>query len=89
MDGHDWTEVVGAFGLFALVTTVLTTVIWQFAATRRAKVQVVRELEYRKLAESATAAQQATDERLTEISERLAEMQGRMDSLERILQTVE
>ncbi|ADI11406.1 MULTISPECIES: hypothetical protein [Streptomyces] len=89
MDGHDWTEVVGAFGLFALVTTVLTTVIWQFAATRRAKVQVVRELEYRKLAESATAAQQATDERLKEISERLAEMQGRMDSLERILQTVE
>ncbi|KAK1178181.1 hypothetical protein B7755_008535 [Streptomyces sp. NBS 14/10] len=89
MDGHDWTEVVGAFGLFALVTTVLTTVIWQFAATRRAKVQVVRELEYRKLAESATAAQQATDERLKEISERLAEMQGRMDSLERILETVE
>ncbi|MFD8380238.1 hypothetical protein ACFV2X_17095 [Streptomyces sp. NPDC059679] len=89
MDGHDWTEVVGAFGLFALVTTVLTTVIWQFAATRRAKVQVVRELEYRKLAESATAAQQATDERLKEISGRLAEMQGRMDSLERILQTVE
>ena len=44
MDGHDWTEVVGAFGLFALVTTVLTTLIWQFAATRRAKVQVVREL---------------------------------------------
>ncbi|MDT0544648.1 MULTISPECIES: hypothetical protein [Streptomyces] len=89
MDGHDWTEVVGAFGLFALVTTVLTTVIWQFAATRRAKAQVVRELEYRKLAESATAVQQGTEERLKEISERLAEMQSRMDSLERILQTVE
>ncbi|MER7794162.1 hypothetical protein [Streptomyces sp. NPDC097640] len=89
MDGHDWTEVVGAFGLFALVTTVLTTVIWQFAATRRAKAQVVRELEYRKLAESATAVQQGTEERLKEISERLAEMQNRMDSLERILQTVE
>ncbi|MEU5103494.1 hypothetical protein AB0H07_14530 [Streptomyces sp. NPDC021354] len=89
MDGHDWTEVVGAFGLFALVTTVLTTVIWQFAATRRAKAQVVRELEYRKLAESATAVQQGTEERLKEISERLTEMQVRMDSLERILQTVE
>lgn len=89
MDGHDWTEVVGAFGLFALVTTVLTTVIWQFAATRRAKAQVVRELEYRKLAESATAVQQGTEERLKEISERLADMQSRMDSLERILQTVE
>ncbi|MEU0807288.1 hypothetical protein [Streptomyces sp. NPDC005970] len=89
MDGHDWTEVVGAFGLFALVTTVLTTVIWQFAATRRAKAQVVRELEYRKLAESATAVQQGTEERLKEISERLTEMQSRMDSLERILQTVE
>ncbi|MGY0063089.1 hypothetical protein ACWY4P_42225 [Streptomyces sp. LZ34] len=89
MDGHDWTEVVGAFGLFALVTTVLTTVIWQFAATRRAKVQVVRELEYRKLAENAAAQQQSTEERLKEISQRLADMQGRMDSLERILQTVE
>jgi Flp pilus assembly protein TadB len=89
MDIREWTEVVGAFGLFALVTTVLTTVIWQFAATRRARVQVVRELEYRKLAESAAVAQQGTEERLKEISERLAEMQGRMDSLERILQTVE
>lgn len=89
MDGHGWTEVVGAFGLFALVTTALTTVIWQFTATRRAKVQMVRELEYRKLAESATAAQQGTEERLKEIGERLAEMQGRMDALERILQTVE
>ncbi|MDX3231532.1 hypothetical protein [Streptomyces sp. ME19-01-6] len=89
MDIREWTEVVGAFGLFALVTTVLTTIIWQFAATRRAKVQVVRELEYRKLAESAAAAQQGTEERLKEIGERLAQMQGRMDSLERILQTVE
>ncbi|MES4906938.1 MULTISPECIES: hypothetical protein [unclassified Streptomyces] len=89
MDIREWTEVVGAFGLFALVTTVLTTVIWQFAATRRAKAQVVREQEYRKLAESATAAQQGTEERLKEISERLAQMQGRMDALERILQTVE
>ncbi|MEU8826326.1 hypothetical protein [Streptomyces sp. NPDC048636] len=89
MDGHDLAEVVGAFGLFALVTTVLTTIIWQFAATRRAKVQVVRELEYRKIAEEAVAAQQGAELRLKEISERLAAVQGRMDSLERILQTVE
>ncbi|QKV95777.1 hypothetical protein HUT19_31870 [Streptomyces sp. NA02950] len=89
MDGHDLAEVVGAFGIFALITTVLTTIIWQFAATRRAKVQVVRELEYRKLAAEAVAAQQGAELRLKEISERLAAVQGRMDSLERILQTVE
>ncbi|OMI37317.1 hypothetical protein [Streptomyces sparsogenes] len=89
MDVREWTEVVGAFGLFALVITLPTVIIWQFAATRRARIQVVREQEYRKLAESAAAAQQGTEERLKEISERLAEMQGRMESLERILQTVE
>ena len=89
MDGHDLTEVVGAFGLFALVTTVLTTLIWQFAATRRAKVQVVRELEYRKIAEQAVATQRKTEVQLREIGETLTALQGRMDVLERILQTVE
>lgn len=89
MDVREWTEVVGAFGLFALVIILPTVIIWQFAATRRARIQVVREQEYRKLAESAATAQQGTEDRLKEISERLAEMQGRMESLERILQTVE
>ena len=89
MDGHGLAEAVGAFGLFALFTSVITVTIWQLAATRRAKILVIREQEYRRIAEEALAAQRGTEQLLTELNGRLGEMQPRMESLERILQTVE
>ncbi|MEV0400838.1 hypothetical protein [Actinoallomurus sp. NPDC050550] len=89
MGGHGLAEAVGAFGLFALFTCVITVTIWQLAATRRAKVLVVREQEYRRIAEEALAAQRSTEQLLTELNGRVGEMQSRMESLERILQTVE
>ena len=89
MGGHDLAEAVGAFGMFTLFTSVITVTIWQLAATRRAKVLVIREQEYRRIAEEAVTAQRSTEQLLTELNGRLAEMQSRMESLERILQTVE
>ncbi|MET8539650.1 hypothetical protein ABZW03_03180 [Kitasatospora sp. NPDC004799] len=82
MSGSDWTEVVGALGLFVLLTAVLTVVIWQFGATYRAKAVLAREEEYRKLAEAAVDAQQRTERQLTEV-------RGRLESMERILKEVE
>ncbi|MCO6008834.1 hypothetical protein NE236_28050 [Actinoallomurus purpureus] len=89
MSGHGLAEAVGAFGMFTLATSVITVSIRQLAGTRRAKVLVVREQEYRKIAEEAVATQQSTEQLLTELNGRLTEMQSRMESLERILQTVE
>ncbi|MER5354070.1 hypothetical protein ABT093_27505 [Kitasatospora sp. NPDC002551] len=82
MNGSDWTEIIGALGLFLLVTVVLAVLIWQFGATYRAKAALAREGEYRKLAETAVAVQQDTERELSE-------MRGRLESLERILKEVE
>lgn len=82
MNGSDWTEVVGAVGLFLLITVVLTVIIWQFGATYRAKAVLAREGEYRKLAEAAVEVQKDTERQLDAL-------RGRMESLERILKEVE
>jgi hypothetical protein len=89
MSGQDWTEVVGAIGVFALVTTVITVTIVQLAATWRAKAALSREAEYRKLAEVTAQTQEATERRLASLDERFDQMQDRLASIERILKQVE
>lgn len=89
MDGHELAEVAGAIGIFAFITTVITVIIVQVGATVRARAALAREGEYRRLAESGVEAQQSIERQLTEAGKRLAAMEERMSSLEKILQTVE
>ncbi|WP_283135805.1 hypothetical protein [Rhizohabitans arisaemae] len=89
MSDTDWTQVVGTIGIFALLTSVITVIIWQLASTRRAKTLLVREHEYRKIAEDGLATQQSIERRLAELDEHLAETRTRLASIERILQQVE
>ncbi|MFC9970178.1 hypothetical protein ACFVH6_04660 [Spirillospora sp. NPDC127200] len=89
MDGHELAEVVGALGIFAFITTVISVIIVQVGATARAKAALAREDEYRKLAEAGAVAQQSADLRLAEIGDRLTGMEARLDSFERILKTVD
>jgi hypothetical protein len=88
-DGQDWLEVAGAIGLFVLVITVLNMIIWQLAATWRAKVMLGREQAYRTLADNAVRTQESIERQLTDVGERLRTMDARMASLERILKEVE
>jgi phage shock protein A len=87
--GQDWTEVVGAIGLFTLVITVVTVTIVQVSTTVRAKATLAREAEYRKLAESAIETQQAIERQLAELKEHSGRVQDRLASIERILTQVE
>jgi hypothetical protein len=89
MDGHEGAEVAGAIGIFAFMITVITVIIVQVAATIRARMALAREDEYRKLAESGTDAQQRTERHLGAIDGRLAAMEDRLESLEKVLKTVE
>ncbi len=89
MSAQDLTEVVGAIGLFALVITVITTVVKQVGATTRAKAALSREAEYRKLAETAIRAQEGTERRLADLDEGVGQMQARLASIERVLKQVE
>jgi hypothetical protein len=89
MNGQDWTEAIGACGVFALVTTVVTVAIIQVAATIRAKAVLAREDAYRRLAERAIETQEATERRLTALDERVNQSQARLASIEQVLKQVE
>lgn len=89
MNGNDWAEVVGAAGIFAFITTVITVIIVQVATTVRAKAALVREGEYRKLAERAVEIQEAIERRLAVLDDQLGQTQTRIASIERILKQVE
>lgn len=89
MDGHELAEVIGAVGIFGLLTTVITVTIIQIGANWRAKMSVAREREYRRLAEDGVAAQQRTERRLDELADRLVDIQTRVTAIERVLKEVE
>ncbi|GAA4223050.1 hypothetical protein FHR32_001832 [Streptosporangium album] len=82
MDGHSLAEVVGALGIFAFVTTVITVIVVQVGATVRARAALAREDEYRRLASSGADTQRDIERQLGEICERLTR-------IEKILKTVE
>lgn len=89
MNEHEWQEVIGAVGLFVLLIIVVTMTLWYVTTGRRNRAALAREDELKKLAEQAVAGQQRTEQQLTELGERLADLQGRTGSLERILKDVE
>jgi ABC-type Fe3+-hydroxamate transport system substrate-binding protein len=76
-------------GFMLLVTAVTVVVIWQVAVSIRARAAVSREQEYRRLADQAVATQEAAQRQLAELSDRMADIQARMASLERVLKEVE
>lgn len=77
-----WGEVAGVIGIFVLLTVVIAVAISQVAATWRAKAVLAREEEYRKLAERAVRSQES-------IERQLADVQTRLQSVEKVLKEVE
>lgn len=89
MTANDWTQVVGAIGVFTLLTVIISIAIVQLSATARAKAKLAREAEYRNLAESAIHAQQAIERQLAQIAEHSTQTQQRLAAIENILADVE
>ncbi|WCN82057.1 hypothetical protein [Micromonospora sp. LH3U1] len=89
MSEHDWTEVVGAIGIFALLISVFTVTVVQLAKTRRARLESARADDYRRLAETAAQAQAENARLLAAMDGRLGGMETRMTTLERVLREVD
>jgi len=85
----DWTEVVGAVGIFALLITLIIVVLTQVGAAMRARMTLSREAEYRKLAEQVTAGQESISQQLAEVSGHLTELKARIGRIETVLEQVE
>ncbi|SES40771.1 hypothetical protein [Actinokineospora terrae] len=80
-----WQEVVGVVGVFVL----LTVIVWQVAASVRARAAVTRDAAYRDLAQRAVSAQEALVAELAETRAQLTDLRTRLGSVERVLTEVE
>lgn len=89
MNSRDWQEVIGAVGIFGMVIVIVTIVVWNMAATWRARAILTRDYEYRTLAEKANKNQDAIEQKLTDINEHLTDLRTRMHSVERVLKEIE
>jgi hypothetical protein len=88
-DATEWPEAAIAIAGIVLVIAVVVVMIWQGAATLRARANVQREEAYRKLAEDSVAAQRRTSDQLERAVAELGELRLRTGELERLIKTVE
>jgi hypothetical protein len=90
-DAHSWSidGMVWTFGSLIVSLLFVAVVAWYLVARSRTKVALSKEASYRELADGATDAQYQTSEKLADIGKQLAEMAGRLTSLERLLREVE
>ncbi|MGW1404927.1 hypothetical protein [Streptomyces sp. NPDC002403] len=89
MNTRGWQEIIGAVGIFGMVIVIVTIVVWNMAATWRARAILARDYEYRTLAEKAVRNEDAIEQKLTAIDEHLADLRTRMHSVERVLKEIE
>lgn len=88
-NGTEWPEAMIATAGVLMVTAIIVIVIWQIAASWRARVSVERETAYRELAgQSATLQEQLLAEQQRVASE-LGDVKTRVENIERILREVE
>jgi len=72
-----------------LLSIILVVVIWQLAVTWRAKAALVREGEYRQLAERAVTSHEETQGRLDGIASQLAEARAQLIAIEKTLTVID
>lgn len=89
MNEHEWQEVIGAVGLFALLLIVVSLTLWHFTVGRRSREARDERNEYRRLATDAVEGQRRTERQLADLGRQLTDLQSRTGSLERILKDVE
>ena len=74
-------------GIVAALALVLK--IWQVRLTRNDKAAVTGSDEYRRLTEMAVTAQEHTELKMSEVNMQLAQLLDQMDTVHKILKTVE
>lgn len=84
-----WPEVSIPIVGMIFVGSIVVVMIWQTFATWRARMSVMREEAYQRLADEATQAQRKTAEELTKAVAELTELRNRASELERLMKEVD
>jgi hypothetical protein len=89
VDDHGLAEAVGGAFLFLGITTIICVLIWQLAASWRARASLARDRESREAIESALQLQEPLQDNLKELNRRITHLQSTVDSLHRLLAEIE
>jgi hypothetical protein len=87
-------EIAGTIQLAIVVAGIvvglgLVLKIWQVRITRTDKAAVTNSDEYRRLSEIAVTAQEHTELKLSEMNMQMAQLRDQLDTVHKILKTVE
>jgi hypothetical protein len=77
------------FGLLVVAALLIAVIARPMVAIARAKITAGREEQYRAIAGSAIAVQEATERRLAEVNTELAAIRVHMAALEKVLTEVQ
>jgi hypothetical protein len=86
---HEWPEVIGTIGFFALLIGVVLSLIWRSAFIKRVKLQYRHDDQYRALAAKAEESQTRLTEQLALVNDRLARIEAGNASIEQTLKVVD
>lgn len=87
MDQASWGNVI-AIVFLLVIASILIVIIWQVFATRRASAALLRDDEYKKLAERGTTAQEHIAQELGAARAELADLRCRVAEVERMMKEV-
>ncbi|MFJ3728806.1 hypothetical protein ACIPYQ_40440 [Streptomyces sp. NPDC090045] len=85
MNAADWAGVVGAGGVFLL----LIVVVWQIAATWRARMSALREAQYKELATKYAALLEDNVELHRRTLDELTQTRRSVSSMEKMMREIE
>lgn len=85
----DWSEAAIAIAGIAMVTIIVSVIVWQAFATGRTGLSAKRESAYRRLAEDSAESHRQTADALERAAAELKELTRRTGELERMLKEVE
>ncbi|MFD7442878.1 hypothetical protein [Streptomyces sp. NPDC059909] len=85
MNGADWAGVAGAGGVFLF----LIVVVWQFAATWRARMLAAREEQYKQLAAKYAELLEDNVELHRRTLEELTQARASITSMEKMMRSIE
>ena len=89
MNEHEWPEVIGTVGFFALLLGVVLSLIWRSAFIKRVKLQYRHDDQYQRLAAKAEESQARLADELAQVNERLTRIEAGNASIEQTLKVVE
>jgi hypothetical protein len=87
--GTDWPDAMIATAGVVMVTAIVVIVIWQIAASWRARVSVERETAYRELVSQSAVLEEQLLAEQRRVASDLSAVRQRVENIERILREVE